>query len=152
RPDDAAAVSRSTEAPAPPHRPPAGDCARHHPTDAVSYRIHRPRIRQPGAPKENPLSTDMQAAYAELIARLTGPGGPHELAREDVLGAPMTVFKNRATSLAQLVDDSAKFGDTDYLVTDDQRITFAQHVRDVRSLAKVFAEEYGVGKGDRVAI
>src|SRR5699024_1845785 len=109
-------------------------------------------VQQPGAPKENPLSTDMQAAYAELITRLTGPGGPHELAREDVLGAPMTVFKNRASSLAELVDDSAKYGETEYLVTDDQRITFAQHLRDVRSIARVFAEEYGIGKGDRVAI
>lgn len=98
------------------------------------------------------MSADMQTAYADLIGRLTGPGGPHELVVEDVLGAPMTVLKNRASSLAHLVEESVRFGDADYLVTDDQRISFARHARDVRSIARVFADEYGVRKGDRVAI
>ncbi|WP_182359613.1 class I adenylate-forming enzyme family protein [Tomitella gaofuii] len=98
------------------------------------------------------MPADPQEAYAQLIGRLTGPGGPHELARENVLGAPMTVFKNRIGSLAQMLVDSERHGDAEYMVTEDQRITFARHARDVRSIAKVFADEYGIGKGDRVAI
>lgn len=98
------------------------------------------------------MPEDMQKAYNDLVTRLTGPGGSHELAVENVLGAPMTVFKNRLTSLSAMVDASERFGDADYLVTEDQRISFAQHLQDVRSMAKVFSEEYGVSQGDRVAI
>lgn len=97
-------------------------------------------------------STDPQAAALAVLAGLTGPGGPFELAREDVLGAPMTVFRNRARSLGQILAESVRHGDRDYLVTADRRITFAEHATQVASLARVFREEHEVGPGDRVGI
>ena len=64
----------------------------------------------------------------------------------------MPVFKERARSLRALLEGSVGFGDLEYLVCDELRLSFAQHARVVASVAKAFAERYGIGKGDRVAI
>ncbi|WP_024794357.1 class I adenylate-forming enzyme family protein [Tomitella biformata] len=98
------------------------------------------------------MATDMQAAFAALIGNLTGPGGEFELVKEQVLGAPLTVMRNRERSLADVFAKSERFADADYLVSEEQRVSFAQHTADVRALAHSFAEQYGIGKGDRVAI
>jgi acyl-CoA synthetase (AMP-forming)/AMP-acid ligase II len=97
-------------------------------------------------------STDPQAAALAVMTALTGPGGAFELAREDVLGAPMTVFKNRERSLGAVLSASVQHGDRDYLVTADRRITFTEHARQVASLARALREEHGVRPGDRVGL
>jgi len=88
----------------------------------------------------------------EVREQLTGPGGPFEVVEETVLGAPMTVFKNRHRSLRELLQESALHGDKEYVVYGDRRISYAEHVRLVASLAAALRERYGVGAGDRVAI
>jgi acyl-CoA synthetase (AMP-forming)/AMP-acid ligase II len=98
------------------------------------------------------VSTDAQQAAAAAVARLTGPGGPCEVREEQVLGTRMPVFAHRAPSLGRLLSDSVGHGDRDYLVTADERVTFAEHARRVASLATQLRDSYGVGRGDRVAI
>ncbi|MFF4772722.1 class I adenylate-forming enzyme family protein [Microtetraspora fusca] len=97
-------------------------------------------------------STDPRAAALAAMTRLTGPGGDFELVEEDVLGARMRVHKNRARSLGEVLARSARFGDRDYIVTADGRLSFAEHAAQVASLATAFRDEYGVRPGDRVAI
>jgi acyl-CoA synthetase (AMP-forming)/AMP-acid ligase II len=92
------------------------------------------------------------ADLAAIEARLTAPGAPFELVVEDVLGARMPVFKNRLRSLAALLAQSGAHGAKEYLVHEDRRISYAEHLRVVGSVARALAERYGVGKGDRVAI
>ena len=91
-------------------------------------------------------------SHREIEAQLTGPGGPFEIAHELVLGERTPVFKERARSLRALLEGSAAFGDREYLVYGDLRLSFAQHLRTVASVAKALAERHGIGKGDRVAI
>lgn len=98
------------------------------------------------------ISTDPEAAALAVMSRLTGPGGPFELGREDVLGVPMTVFRNRARSLGEVLAESVRHGDRDYLVTADRRISYTDHAAQVASLARVLREEYDVSPGDRVGI
>lgn len=89
----------------------------------------------------------------EADARLQAPGSPFELAEEEVLGEKMLVYKNRARSLRQLLEQSAAHGDKDYMVfSDGRRWTYAQHLADVASVAAAFRDRYGIGKGDHVAI
>ncbi|MGW0688409.1 class I adenylate-forming enzyme family protein [Streptomyces sp. NPDC002754] len=97
-------------------------------------------------------TADHQKTVPEVLRRLTGPGGAFELVQEDVLGARMQVFAHRGRSLADVVADSVRHGERDYIVTEDERLSFAGHARQVASLARVLEEEYGVGKGDRVAL
>ncbi|RIL03976.1 MAG: fatty acid--CoA ligase [Proteobacteria bacterium] len=75
------------------------------------------------------------------------------MAVENVLGAPARVFRERAPSLRALLEGAAAHGDAEYLVCDDgRRISYAQHLRDVASVAAALRERFGVGPGDRVAI
>lgn len=88
----------------------------------------------------------------EIMGRLTGPGGDFELVEDDVLGTRIQTFKNRAPTLCDVLSDSLRHADADYIVTADERLSFAEHGAAVASLARVLHEEHGVGKGDRVAI
>ncbi|WP_369199667.1 class I adenylate-forming enzyme family protein [Streptomyces sp. PU-14G] len=97
-------------------------------------------------------ATEQQKSAADILRRLTGPGGAFELVEEDVLGSSMRVFAHRGRSLAQVVADSVRHGDRDYLVTEETRVSFTEHARRVASLAQAFHDEYGVRPGDRVAI
>ena len=88
----------------------------------------------------------------EVHAQLTGPGGPFELAEEDVLGQRMSVFKTREHSLRELLQNSALHGDKPYMVLGDRVISYAEHVEKVASIAAALHEEHGIGPGDRVAL
>jgi len=95
---------------------------------------------------------DPGAAVMAAVARLTGPGGPFELAGEEILGVRMTAFRNRARNLGEVLAASPGHGDRDYLVTMTQRLSYTEHARAVASLAAALREDYGVRPGDRVAI
>ena len=82
-----------------------------------------------------------------IEARLTGPGGPFEMVVEDVLGARMPVFKNRLRSLRALLEASAAQGEKEYLVYEDRRISYAEHLRLVASVARALRERFGVRQG-----
>jgi acyl-CoA synthetase (AMP-forming)/AMP-acid ligase II len=92
------------------------------------------------------------ATRDEIIARITGPGQPFEIVRETVRGHELQVYAHRQRSLAELLRASARFGEAEYLVTDRETITFAQHLAMAGALATALREEYGVRPGDRVAI
>ncbi|UDY24906.1 class I adenylate-forming enzyme family protein [Nocardioides sp. Kera G14] len=94
----------------------------------------------------------MSPTRDEVVARLTAAGEPFEIAREDVRGQQLEVFVRRHRSLGEILLASARFGDRDYLVSTEERITFADHERMVAALAAALREEYAVGPGDRVAI
>lgn len=97
-------------------------------------------------------TTDPQEAARAAMAQLTAPGGEFELAEEDVLGSRITVFANRRNSLGDVLAESTAHGDRDYIVTAGERWSFTEHASEVSSLARVLSEEYGISKGDRVAI
>ena len=75
----------------------------------------------------------------------------YELTQDNVLGVPMTVFAERHRSLRELLAASKDFGDQDYIVDGDRRISYAAHHDSVGPVAAWLAAQ-GVGKGDRVAI
>lgn len=63
----------------------------------------------------------------------------------------MTVFRDRHRSLRALLDASLAFGDRDYLVDGDRRLSYAEHHAAVDRVAQWLAGR-GIGRGDRVAI
>ncbi len=93
---------------------------------------------------------------AEVEAQLLAPGSAFGLVAKMIDGQPIDAFANRALHLRELLEKSAGFGSAEYLMATDgvteRRITFAEHERIVASVAASMAEQYGVGKGDRVAI
>ncbi len=98
------------------------------------------------------MTTDQHAHAIRVIADLTGPGGRFELVEEEVLGARLRVFAHRDRSLRDLVEQSTAHGGRDYLVTADERLSYAEHAEQVAALAHALREVHGVGPGDRVGI
>src|ERR1700748_918692 len=94
---------------------------------------------------------DLSALFA-AEARLTAPGAPFEVAEEMVLGETMKVFRQRARSLGELLSRARSFGDAEYLVFGETRVTYSAHLGMVASVAAALRDRFGVRKGDRVAI
>ncbi|MGN6780793.1 MAG: class I adenylate-forming enzyme family protein [Marmoricola sp.] len=95
---------------------------------------------------------DPVAAARAVMERLTGPGGPFELIEADVLGTRLPVFAHAPGALHEVLHESVRFGDRVYIATAEQQVTFVEHARAVASLAQALRTEYGVQRGDRVAI
>jgi acyl-CoA synthetase (AMP-forming)/AMP-acid ligase II len=91
--------------------------------------------------------------YEEIAVQLTAEGSPFATEVVDVLGEPTAVYTNRARSLRDLLVRSSDHGDKTYFIFDDGReLTYGAHQRVVASVARALREDYGIGKGDRVAI
>lgn len=87
----------------------------------------------------------------DVIQELTGSGGMFELTTEEVLGQPAAVFTSRMRSLREMVANTANFGDREFLVLEQQRLTFDDFIAHVAAAASAL-QQRGIGHGDRVAI
>jgi len=88
----------------------------------------------------------------EIQAKLTGPGGPFEIAQEEVLGERMAVLQDRPRSLRELLAAAAPRGTDEYIVHGETRISYGELVPRVASVARALSLRHGIHKGDRVAI
>lgn len=92
--------------------------------------------------------------YAELDqawAELTAPGQPFEITTITVRGAPMRTFVQAPPDVRAVWLSTLQFADRDYLVYEDERITYAEAHRRVASIANWLLDQ-GVKPGDRIAI
>jgi acyl-CoA synthetase (AMP-forming)/AMP-acid ligase II len=86
-------------------------------------------------------------------AALIGPGAPFEMIDADVLGVAMPTFVQRAGSLRELLVSAAeRFGDRPYMDFADRSFTYASVLDPVAAVAAALHDNYGVDRGDRVAI
>ncbi|HET6257432.1 MAG TPA: class I adenylate-forming enzyme family protein [Pseudonocardia sp.] len=89
---------------------------------------------------------------AALAARFTAPAAEFEVVERLVRGIPTRVYSGGPQTLRELLLAGAAFGERDFLVYGTERWTYAQHLRQVAGLARCLLEEYGLRKGDRVAV
>ncbi len=95
--------------------------------------------------------TDLYQLYKETWDELTAPGAQFEVERVDVRGIPIKTYKNAPASLREVWLASAAFADNEYLVYEDERLTYAETHARVASIANWLIDQ-GVGHGDYVAI
>ncbi|WP_017555544.1 class I adenylate-forming enzyme family protein [Nocardiopsis baichengensis] len=100
---------------------------------------------------EPPVQRPVRAIGA-VTARLLHAGSPYEIEIADVAGVPTRVWKNAVPTLRDALEAGKAFGDAPALVYGDERLTHAEFYRHAATMARRMAEEYGVGKGDRVAL
>ena len=90
---------------------------------------------------------------AHANAGLAASESPLHLADGEVYGVPMKVYDQAPPTIRFIVEMAeAQFGEADYIVYEDERVTFASLTRAVEHFAGILIEKYGVQKGDRVAI
>src|SRR5690606_29885603 len=80
------------------------------------------------------------------------PGAPFEIVQAEVGGVPMRVWKNAPRSLRTLLEASLAYGERPFLIYEDKRLSYAEHGRRATLLANALMRQFGVAKGDRVAI
>ncbi len=83
---------------------------------------------------------------------LTMPGAPFEMETIGVDGRPVRVYKKAHRDLRAIFDGSLAWKDRTFIVYENERLSFHDHYRAASALAWRLAEDYGVKKGDRVAI
>lgn len=90
---------------------------------------------------------DYQAAWAQL----TAPGADFEVIISNVRGVDIRTYAKAAGSLRDLWLSTAAYAERDYLIYNDERLTYGQTHRRVAAFAQWLIDT-GVQPGDRVAI
>jgi long-chain acyl-CoA synthetase len=84
------------------------------------------------------------------VAQLTAPGQFYELRTAVIDDVPLQMFANLPGSLRELFD--ANRSDATFIVFEEERYTFEQAWATAARIARILIDEYGVNRGDRVAI
>ena len=87
-----------------------------------------------------------QGAWQQLI----GPGSPYEV--QTTAGSGLKYFRHTAANVWAAIDSGRVHGDREFLVWEQQRLTFSQFFDQVDRLAGQLVRRFGVRQGDRVAI
>jgi long-chain acyl-CoA synthetase len=90
---------------------------------------------------------DYKAAWTQL----TAPGADFEVVTANVRGVDIRTYANAPANLRDVWLSTAAFADRDYLVYENQRLTYAQTHQRVAAMANWLIAQ-GVKPGDRVAI
>ncbi|MBI1361067.1 MAG: AMP-binding protein [Alphaproteobacteria bacterium] len=96
------------------------------------------------------LSPVMTIAQANAL--LTAPGAKFEMEEKTIGGVKLRTYKNAPLTIRDLVLNSINWGEREFLVYQDERVTFSAHYKAVAHFATVLRDQYGVKKGDRVAV
>ncbi|HUP85446.1 MAG TPA: class I adenylate-forming enzyme family protein [Acidimicrobiales bacterium] len=85
-------------------------------------------------------------------AQLTVPGSPFEIEEVVIRGIPTKTWKNAPPTMRTHLERAKTHGDATFIVYEDERTTFAELHAAASTFARRLVEDFGVTKGDRVAI
>jgi long-chain acyl-CoA synthetase len=88
----------------------------------------------------------------EAEAQLTAPGAPFEVGEKEIRGVLTRVWQQAPATLPEILAASHGYGQRDFIVYEDERVTFEQHFRAAAHLAGVLVNDYAIRPGDRVAL
>ncbi|MGB0112893.1 MAG: class I adenylate-forming enzyme family protein [Ilumatobacteraceae bacterium] len=90
--------------------------------------------------------------FQEAWDELTAPGAQFGTTVIDVRGAPMKVFEATLPTMRSVWEMARGYADKDYIVYEDERLTYGETDALIRALAARLVDVHGVAPGDRVAI
>ncbi len=91
-------------------------------------------------------------SVADAHALMTSPGTPFEMGEATIRGLKMRVWNAAKPSLRELFAMAKEHGDNEFVVFEDDRLTYREFHKAASALAHTLKNDYGVQKGDRVAI
>ena len=91
-------------------------------------------------------------SIAEALAALTKQGAPFEMRDEKIGNDVLRTYVHAPSHIRQVLDDSRRFADRNFLVYEGDRITFEAHWRAANAFGRALADHFGIEKGDRVAV
>lgn len=97
---------------------------------------------------------DTNISIVERLAiagdQLSQAGMPYEISSD--AEQPIRRYEKAPATLRELIDPARGHGEQDFLVYQDERLSFKDFFRDVDALAHQLVNEIGIVKGDRIAI
>ena len=87
---------------------------------------------------------------SDAIAQLTAPGEPFELGIAELYGRECRTFKNAPPTLRELFEEARS--DETFIVYENERYSFEESYQSACNIAALLVSDYGIKKGDRVAI
>lgn len=96
--------------------------------------------------------SDLRAKLTESTAQLTGEGSPWELEEKSINNIPYRLYKNAPQTVKELIDAGRQHGDKDFLIYEGERWSFNDFFKKVDQLSFQLLNQYGINKGDRIAI
>ena len=100
----------------------------------------------------NPFGDIEPVPFDSVNKKLGEPGSFFETDVVDVRGVAMRVYKNAPPSLRELYDLGRMWGDREFFVYGDERLTFNVFHKAVVQLASALKDRFGIEKGDRVVL
>ncbi len=91
-------------------------------------------------------------SIAQCNALMTAPGAKFEMEEKVINGVSLRTYKNAPATLRDLVIGSQEWAGREYIVYEDERVTFGANFKAAVHLANKLRNEFGVKKGDRVAV
>jgi long-chain acyl-CoA synthetase len=104
-----------------------------------------------GASAGSRISDDV-ASLRSATAQLTSSGQLFEMEELEIRGVPSRTWKLAPKTSRDVLELSLAHKDRDFLVYEDEHVTFEQHYRQVAIVAHRLRSDFGVEKGDHVAI
>jgi long-chain acyl-CoA synthetase len=99
-----------------------------------------------------PLAPDWpRHSLADIHAMLTAPGAKFEMDVAEIRGVETRVWKNAPPNLRILAQLVRMYGEREFTVYEDERVSYEANFRAISHLAHKL-REMGVGKGDRIAL
>ena len=89
----------------------------------------------------------MYKEYKEAWAELISAGADFEIEKIDVRGASINTYKNALPTLKHMWEQTRQFGDRDYLVYQDERISYSDAHKIVDSVA-TWLLQHEISHGD----
>ncbi|GAA1120833.1 class I adenylate-forming enzyme family protein [Nocardiopsis composta] len=99
------------------------------------------------APIARPVRS-LTAVTNQLLHR----GSPYEVEVVEIDGVPTRVWRNADPTLRASLEKMRSYGDAPALVYAEERLSHAEFYRHAATMAHRMAGEYGIAKGDRVAL
>ena len=93
----------------------------------------------------------MYQEYKSAWAALTAPGADFEITTTAVRGVDIRTYANAVPNLRDAWATTAAYGEREYLIYEDERLTYAQAHGHVNAFANWLVAQ-GVAPGDRIAI
>ncbi len=89
---------------------------------------------------------------AQCNALMTAPGAKFEMEEKLINGVTLRTYKNAPQTLRDVALGSREWAAREYIIYEDERVTFGANLKAAIRLAHKLRDEFGVKKGDRVAV
>jgi long-chain acyl-CoA synthetase len=94
----------------------------------------------------------MPKTWDDVVAQLTGPGGPFEIQMEEMGGRPLPNFANRERSIREKLRNAGQRGEAECMVQGERRISYGEFTETIWGSGHRLRDDYGLQKGERLAV